>query len=288
VDDILVPPDKPPPPLEEAQKKTLTTCSESIVTARRRNAAVMLLYGAHLLRNGAALILDRLLERGWITHLATNGAGTIHDWEYAWLGRSTESVRENVATGTFGTWDETGRNIHLALLAGGVTEDGEGYGRALGRFIVEDGVTLPAMELLRSQLESEPGHPRSAARADLLQAMIRHRLPAGRLVVEHAFPDQQDVTLEWKPGCYVSEAFFESDGEEPWEFLSLRSREPTSCPARRGRGLGPEAQQLAQSWPFPEEILQVTDTAPPQHVPDEPGLLHKVVQVHTRVSNHPE
>ena len=71
-----------------------------------------LIYGAHLLRNGAALILDRMMERGWLTHLATNGAGTIHDWEYAWFGASTESVEMNVASGTFGTWDETSTNIH--------------------------------------------------------------------------------------------------------------------------------------------------------------------------------
>ena len=93
------------------------------------------------MKNGAARILDALMAQGWLTHLATNGAGTIHDWEYAWLGRSTESVRDGVARGCFGTWDETGRNIHVALLAAGVA--GEGYGRALGRFIAEDGATLP-------------------------------------------------------------------------------------------------------------------------------------------------
>ena len=47
-----------------------------------------------------------LVEHGWVTHLATNGAGTIHDWELAYSGRTEESVRKNVATGTFGTWDE--------------------------------------------------------------------------------------------------------------------------------------------------------------------------------------
>ena len=69
--------------------------------ARERDAAVMLIYGAHLLRNGSARIIERLLAQGWITHLATNGAGTIHDWEYAWFGASTESVEMNVASGTF-------------------------------------------------------------------------------------------------------------------------------------------------------------------------------------------
>ena len=91
-----------------------------------------------------------LIERGWVTHLATNGAGTIHDWELAFLGRTEESVKQNVATGTFGTWDETGRYIHLALLAGALHD--EGYGRSLGRFIVEDGVTLPTTDALETTL----------------------------------------------------------------------------------------------------------------------------------------
>ena len=61
-----------------------------------------------------------MMARGWVTHLATNGAGTIHDWEYAYLGKSTESVRENVATGSFGAWEETGTAIHVALALGGI------------------------------------------------------------------------------------------------------------------------------------------------------------------------
>ena len=73
------------------------------------------------------MILERMMARGWLTHLATNGAGTIHDWEYAWFGASTEGVEQNVADGTFGTWHETSTNIHLALMAGAL--DGLGYGR---------------------------------------------------------------------------------------------------------------------------------------------------------------
>ena len=96
-----------------------------------------------------------MMADDWLTHLATNGAGTIHDWEYAWLGRSTESVRDGVACGRFGTWDETGRKIQIALLAAGLT--GEGYGRALGRFIAEDGVTLPGPEALEEAIRKRPG-----------------------------------------------------------------------------------------------------------------------------------
>src|SRR5579883_204200 len=115
-DDILIDPDAAPPPCPEAAAPMVESATDAIRTARDRGAAVVLIYGAHLLRNGAARILDRLMAAGWLTHLATNGAGTIHDWEYAWLGASTESVEQNVATGTFGTWQETATNIHLALL----------------------------------------------------------------------------------------------------------------------------------------------------------------------------
>lgn len=183
VEDILLDPAAPPPPLNDALAAALDRCAVDVRAARERGAGVMLIYGAHLLRNGAATLLGPLMERGLITHLATNGAGTIHDWEYAWLGRSTESVRANVATGTFGAWDETGRNITLALLAGGLR--GEGYGKALGRFIAEDGTTVPTAAELEESLGDEPSHPLAPARAEMLQVLRVHRLPAGRYHVEH-------------------------------------------------------------------------------------------------------
>src|SRR4051794_27039393 len=104
-EEILVEPESTPKPLNERNATLVQECIRRISEAKKRNASVMLVYGAHLLRNGAAKILDRLMSGGWITHLATNGAGTIHDWEYAWFGASTESVEMNVANGTFGTWD---------------------------------------------------------------------------------------------------------------------------------------------------------------------------------------
>ncbi len=194
-DEVLVDPASAPPPLETAMAASIEEAAARIRDARGRGAAVMLIYGAHLLKNGAALILDALIARGWLTHLATNGAGTIHDWEFSWLGRSTESVRDGVARGCFGTWDETGRNIHIALLAAGIAE--EGYGRGLGRFIEEDGVTLPEPESLEESIRREPGHPLTAARAELLTAMRRHGLAAGRHAVVH----------RWKRASPLASAF---------------------------------------------------------------------------------
>jgi hypothetical protein len=183
LEEILVDPESPPPTCPGAKLAVIDQCAAAIISARRKNAGVTLIYGAHLIKNGAAQILIRLLEDGWVTHLATNGAGVIHDWEFAFAGVSTESVEENVATGTFGAWDETGRNIHLALLAGGL--EGHGFGRSVGKFMLDDGTTLPAPEALEAALVAAPGGGSAPARADLLQAMRVHHLTPGRHEVKH-------------------------------------------------------------------------------------------------------
>jgi hypothetical protein len=194
-DEILIEPDAPLKPCTAVMSSLIEDCVQKIVAARSRDAAVMLIYGAHLLRNGAAKILERMMANKWLTHLATNGAGTIHDWEYSWLGASTESVEENVATGSFGTWDETATYIHLALMAGAL--DGLGYGMALGRFIHEDGVTLPGADDLARAIAAEPRHPLTAARADLLRAILEQHWPAGRV----------DVVHRWKQASILAQAY---------------------------------------------------------------------------------
>jgi hypothetical protein len=195
IGEVLVDPETPPPALPPNLQSAVRECARKIAAAHQRHSSVMLLYGAHLIKNGGMNIMNRLTELGWVTHLATNGAGTIHDWEFSHLGRSTESVKRNVATGTFGTWDETGRSIHLALLMGGLR--GEGYGHSLGRFIAEDGVTLPNPKSLEELLRGEPSHPFAPARAELYQAMLAHNLTGGRIEVSH----------QWKKSSVLGHAF---------------------------------------------------------------------------------
>jgi len=192
--EILVPLDAPLREVTPAVMASADLAAERIRDARRRDAQVILMYGAHLLRNGAALLVTDLMEKGWLTHLATNGAGTIHDWEFAWHGRSSESVEDNVATGTFGAWDETGRNIHIALMAGALR--GEGYGVALGRYIHEDGCDLPAADVLNSLVTQFAGDPLASAASDFLWAQARFGLPAGRW----------DVLHRWKQASILGQA----------------------------------------------------------------------------------
>ncbi|HYM11927.1 MAG TPA: hypothetical protein VEU62_14415 [Bryobacterales bacterium] len=86
----------------------LATVAGRLVEARRRGAARILMLGAHVLKVGVSRHLIDLVERGWLTHLAFNGAGAIHDYELARIGASTESVARYIQTGEFGLWRETG------------------------------------------------------------------------------------------------------------------------------------------------------------------------------------
>ena len=80
-------------PASPAIEEQVRRLAERIVAARRDGAAVMLTYGAHLIKNGCGPLLGRLVEGGWVSHLATQGAGIIHDWEFAFQAESGESVR---------------------------------------------------------------------------------------------------------------------------------------------------------------------------------------------------
>ena len=201
-DEILIDPDSAAKPCPERIVPLIKHCAQNILTASERGASIMLIYGAHLLRNGTARILERMMDRQWLTHLATNGAGTIHDWEYAWFGASTESVEMNVSNGTFGTWHETASNIHLALMAGAL--DGLGYGCALGRLIHEDGVTLPTKAQLEKEIVSFPSHPLTSAKSDLLRTMIEQKWPEGPIRIEHRWKHASILAQAYRHGVPVT------------------------------------------------------------------------------------
>ncbi len=154
-----------------------------IKRARERDASVILVYGAHVIKNGCGPLVNALIEAGHITHLATQGAGIIHDWEFAYQGVSSESVRDNTPAGRFGTWDETGRWLSLAALVGAA--EGVGWGEAVGRLVVEDGLTLPEPGDLEKRITAEPGGALAGARADLLNVMREFQLAPGRHEIKH-------------------------------------------------------------------------------------------------------
>ncbi len=121
-------------PLPAFAHPALPVLGRRLVEARRAERARILLMGAHVLRAGVARYLIDLLERGLLSHVAMNGAGPIHDWEFALIGATTESVARYIQTGEFGLWEETGR-MNDIIRAG--ARDGLGLGEALGRAILD-------------------------------------------------------------------------------------------------------------------------------------------------------
>ena len=182
IKDAAVDPDADAPD-PGAMRGQIDRLAERIVQARQRNASVMLVYGAHVIKNGCGPLVNALIKAGFITHLATQGAGIIHDWEFAYQGVSSESVRDNTPAGRFGTWDETGRWLTLAALVGAA--EGIGWGEAVGRLVVEDGLTLPDPDTLKKRITDDPADALTGARADLLYAMDQFGLKPGRHEVRH-------------------------------------------------------------------------------------------------------
>jgi hypothetical protein len=97
--------DDPTPPFEHPD---LGTVAAHLTAAKASGAARILMMGAHVLRAGVNRHLIDLMERGFIDHIAMNGAGAIHDYELARFGATTESVDRYIRSGEFGLWRETG------------------------------------------------------------------------------------------------------------------------------------------------------------------------------------
>jgi hypothetical protein len=128
---VVLPLDAPLKPFEHF---ALPVLGRRLVEARTAGAARILLMGAHVLRAGVARYLIDLMERGLLSHVAMNGAGPIHDWEFALIGATTESVARYVRSGEFGLWQETG---HMNDVIRDGARAGLGLGEALGRAILD-------------------------------------------------------------------------------------------------------------------------------------------------------
>lgn len=119
-------------PAPEFSNPELATVAERMNAARESGAARILMMGAHVLRGGVNRHIIDLMERGFIDHIAMNGAGAIHDYELARIGATTESVARYVASGEFGLWRETGELNEWIAEAG---RSGYGLGENAGRRI---------------------------------------------------------------------------------------------------------------------------------------------------------
>ncbi len=170
-----------------AEQQVVKETVARLVKAREAGKSRMIAFGAHAIKNGLAPVFMKLIEDGWITHLATNGAGIIHDWEFAFQGHSSEDVRANVTKGEFGTWRETGFYLNLAIIVGAWR--GMGYGESVGAFVENESLDIPSEDELATEIttlvNTDPA--RVAAAADLLDRIQAFEIAPGRLMVPHPY-----------------------------------------------------------------------------------------------------
>jgi hypothetical protein len=106
---------------------------DAIVTAKRDGRAIIWGLGAHVLKTGLSPVLVDLMERGYVSAIATNGAGIIHDFEIALSGGTSEDVDATLGPGTFGMAEETGTQLNHAIVEGVLA--GLGLGQSVGKFL---------------------------------------------------------------------------------------------------------------------------------------------------------
>jgi hypothetical protein len=104
-----------------------------MLRARQEGGGIIWGFGAHVIKTGLSPILVDLMRRGFVSALATNGAGIIHDFEIAVGGATSEDVDETLGPGRFGMAEETGRILNEAIARG--VNRGLGIGQAVGAYL---------------------------------------------------------------------------------------------------------------------------------------------------------
>jgi hypothetical protein len=105
----------------------------AIAAAKERQAGIVWGIGAHVIKTGVSPVLIDLMERGYVSALAMNGAGIIHDFEIAWAGATSEDVDEALGPGRFGMAEETGRILNEVIAA--AAKAGTGLGQAVSEYL---------------------------------------------------------------------------------------------------------------------------------------------------------
>jgi hypothetical protein len=118
----------------------LRDLAAAIKAARNQKRAILWGIGGHVIKVGLAPVLIDLMDRGYVSGIAMNGAALIHDFEIALAGNTSEDVEAGIGPGQFGMAEETGTLINeIAKLAHRLRG---GYGEAAGQYLTS-GIVEP-------------------------------------------------------------------------------------------------------------------------------------------------
>lgn len=110
---------------------SLRAVIDALREARRRRRAILWGMGGHVIKCGLGPALIHLMRKGYATGFCCNGSTTIHDFELAIAGATSEDVESVLPDGRFGSAAETGEWMNEAIREG--QRDQLGMGEALGR-----------------------------------------------------------------------------------------------------------------------------------------------------------
>jgi len=157
--------------LPDRVQEDIHTVAQAIVAARREGKPVILFTGAHLIKNGLGPLLVNLVERGAVTLVAGNAATSIHDFELALIGETSENVPAALDKGQFGMAYEFGY-INIALSVG--NQQRLGFGEVLGRMICDEAFQRQVLALVAKEGSiTEFHHPE----VSVLAACYRRGIP---------------------------------------------------------------------------------------------------------------
>jgi len=123
--------------------------AKKIIQAYKNDKQIILMMGGHVLKTGMGPYIIDLVKRGVIKHIATNGSVSIHDFELAMIGETSEDVQKNLEDGTFGMSEETGKMMNDAL-----NQSKEGYGKTIAKFINDSDFKYKDYSLFNACYES--------------------------------------------------------------------------------------------------------------------------------------
>ncbi len=164
--------------------------TDKIVTAYQREKAVIAMMGGHVVKCGLSPLLIELAERGVITGFAFNGASSIHDFELALIGETSEDVSAYLQTGKFGMWEETGKLMNEAIQD--AADTGIGMGEALGKKLIDIDAPYNAYSLLATGIRLDiPITVHVAIGTDIIH---QHPSANGAAIGKASFTDFQLLT----------------------------------------------------------------------------------------------
>ena len=214
------------------QRADFAELCDRVAEARRNARPVIFSMGAHVIKNNLSLYLIDLMGKGVITHLSGNGACSIHDFELAALGGTSEDVPTAIEDGSFGMWEQTGGWMNEAIQKG--AKAGYGYGESIARYIDANRRKFPYREQCVAYMAWKYGVPATyhiAMGTDIIHQHPSVDFGAIGLATGRDFHTMVNAVSQLDGGCYLN---FGSGVIGPEVFLkALSISRNLGCPTFR-------------------------------------------------------